>query len=326
MEQEIINLRQRVSLIKKICEQMAKQEKCLLCQRETTSFCNSHSIPQFVLKNIAENGQVFTNHVFLDFGIKGMTNIKEGINKAGTFRCICRECDGKIFSDYESPALVSSRSYSSKFLAEIAIKNFLMQLSKRFVEKSIYYSSVQQHDISDYMEYLSCESNIALNLLKKRHRIIYQKKLNYRVPMAAQGTFLVYKDLSGRVVNSIYDNSASLYPIHLCIFPLCNESVILLFINKNAEPAYSGFIKTFDRLRDMEKLHYVLYLAVKYTENLFLSPTISPDILKNQNLQMLAKEVYGVPLLTISPQDRMANSSNIVYSSIPNLLLEKYHL
>ena len=36
----------------------SKSEKCIYCGKETTSFCNSHSIPAFCLRNIAVNGQL----------------------------------------------------------------------------------------------------------------------------------------------------------------------------------------------------------------------------------------------------------------------------
>ena len=36
-----------------------KPEKCILCGKEQTSFCNSHSVPKMVLKNIAKAGLSF---------------------------------------------------------------------------------------------------------------------------------------------------------------------------------------------------------------------------------------------------------------------------
>ncbi len=37
-----------------------KPANCLLCGKEASSFCNSHSIPQFCLKQIALKGKVDT--------------------------------------------------------------------------------------------------------------------------------------------------------------------------------------------------------------------------------------------------------------------------
>lgn len=39
----------------------ATQNKCYLCGNSCTSFCNSHSIPQFVLENLGDNG-IYSNY------------------------------------------------------------------------------------------------------------------------------------------------------------------------------------------------------------------------------------------------------------------------
>ena len=44
--------------INSAASQKAKQETCALCGKPCSSFCNSHSIPQFALRRIAENGKV----------------------------------------------------------------------------------------------------------------------------------------------------------------------------------------------------------------------------------------------------------------------------
>lgn len=44
--------------MRKIQEE-TKPEKCILCGKEQTSFCNSHSVPKMVLKNIAKAGKLY---------------------------------------------------------------------------------------------------------------------------------------------------------------------------------------------------------------------------------------------------------------------------
>ena len=49
----------KISKIKKEANQYTKGTNCALCGKSCTSFCNSHTIPRFVIKNIAKNGKVY---------------------------------------------------------------------------------------------------------------------------------------------------------------------------------------------------------------------------------------------------------------------------
>ena len=51
--------------MRKIQEE-TKPEKCILCGKEQTSFCNSHSVPQMCLRPIADQGKVL--HASLAMG------------------------------------------------------------------------------------------------------------------------------------------------------------------------------------------------------------------------------------------------------------------
>ena len=61
----------------------------------------------------------------------------KGVNEAGTFHLICRECDGKIFQDYEEPLNYEDMP-TIKMLAQIDMKNNLKFISKRLMEKELY--------------------------------------------------------------------------------------------------------------------------------------------------------------------------------------------
>lgn len=77
----------------------AKSDHCLLCGKPMTSFCNSHSVPKFALKSIAENGEVVLASKLMGNEI---SDNKSGVNKSGTFHLICDNCDNSFFQDYES--------------------------------------------------------------------------------------------------------------------------------------------------------------------------------------------------------------------------------
>lgn len=113
--------------------QQAKGTKCFICEKDATSFCNSHSVPQFVLERVAENGKV-------SMSLQGEipTLDKEmGISQAGTFRLICSDCDKHCFSDYEDPKTLLEKP-SERILMEIALKNYVHMISNRRNENALY--------------------------------------------------------------------------------------------------------------------------------------------------------------------------------------------
>lgn len=65
--------------MRKIQEE-TKPEKCILCGKEQTSFCNSHSVPKMVLKNIAKAGKLYHANKLIEIPVvdkeKGISNIK----------------------------------------------------------------------------------------------------------------------------------------------------------------------------------------------------------------------------------------------------------
>lgn len=56
-EKNKIEINKKVSSLIAEATKNAKLECCILCSKPCSSFCNSHSIPQFALKRIAEDGK-----------------------------------------------------------------------------------------------------------------------------------------------------------------------------------------------------------------------------------------------------------------------------
>ena len=78
-------------------------------------------------------------------------------------------------------------------------------------------------------------------------------------------------------------------------------------------------------MEDTNKLHYLVYLIFKHSEDIFFSPLVDDSILCNQNLQFLSKEVYDKTELGILESNEDKNNCKLVnYPNIPNLFLEKY--
>jgi len=130
-----IEINKTMSRIMREAKNRAKPSSCLICGKEQTSFCNSHTVPAFCLRNIEKDGKVCTCNsiVKYPFYIKS----ENGINEAGSFRLICRECDSVVFQEYENPKAYNEKP-SSKILAQIALKNGLKAISKRMDEIKMY--------------------------------------------------------------------------------------------------------------------------------------------------------------------------------------------
>lgn len=135
--QNKIEIRKKISNMLSEARRSAKPQRCILCGRSQSSFCNSHSVPQMFLKEIADNGMLL--HVSAVMGHEfefEFVDLEGGINKSGTFNYICRDCDGTFFQEYENPDNIIAKP-ADKVLAEIAVKNMLLQLYKREVETQL---------------------------------------------------------------------------------------------------------------------------------------------------------------------------------------------
>ncbi|MBS6953978.1 MAG: hypothetical protein KH230_12185 [Enterocloster asparagiformis] len=198
----------------------AKPGECILCGKPQTSFCNSHSVPQLSLKNIAENGKIL--HASALMGME-VVDIEKGVNNSGTFHFICNECDGTFFQDYENEQNLKSPP-TDKMLAEIAVKNLLLQLCKRGQEKEIYrelqeefhtytnledLEGIKALDVRDYTKELQFHKNIADKNIKGGYQVLYWSVLPYKVPIAMQSAISLAKDLEGNEINNIFDMSES---------------------------------------------------------------------------------------------------------------------
>lgn len=131
MVERKIDFRKMLSKTLKESRNSAKLDKCYYCGNDCSSFCNSHSVPAFCLKRIAQSGEVLYLNSLIE---SPLMDVAKGINEAGTFHIICRKCDSTIFSDYETPENYS-KIPTPKMIAQIAMKNNLKFISKRLLEE-----------------------------------------------------------------------------------------------------------------------------------------------------------------------------------------------
>lgn len=334
-----IELKKRMNQITREAAQEAKRDSCLICGKSCTSFCNSHIIPQFILKSIADNGHVLQGiFAFRNFDERVFES-KKGINNTWTFKVICNDCDKKYFADYENERALMAGP-TTRLMAEIALKNSMMQLAKRYHEIELYnklqdgirnkelLDEEQQLDVRDYLfDFKRAEKIIEKNL-KSGYVLLFYHVLNYVTPIAMQGPISVHRDIDGEIVNNVndYDHNIKIQSLHVGIFPLKSSTVILAFYHKD-DRNYVKFHKKFNRMNLREKLQYLIYLIFKYCEHYAISPNISKNILNNKILSQLVLEHNDYPQhFMLSDELFLMDKPLVNWREIPNVLDEQFKL
>lgn len=320
----------------------AKKDNCMYCNEEKSSFCNSHSVPAFCLKNIATDGSLYYSNTLIDVAL---LDSEKGVKNAGTFQLICRGCDSKIFQEYEDPSNYDKEP-TPRMIAQIAMKNYLKQISKRLNEYALfdiayeinplaggmakYMHRIQEMDLLEYKNGFEKAKRLSKKDWKGEYYQFYYEKLDYVVPLAFQGSISLVVDLDGTIVNNIYneDINYKIQDLHICIFPLKESTVVTMFIDSNNK-RYCNFYKKFNKLTHEDKLALVNYMIFLYSEDVFLSKNIPEHILKNDKLIEVAKQ-SSMAFLSTPFVDTIEESKKVYDLSkrneIPNLLSEEYKL
>lgn len=320
----------------------AKGTSCYYCGKSTSSFCNSHSIPAFCLRNIATNGQVLTPNVMIDFPL---LDTEKGVNKAGTFQIICRECDSSIFSDYENPENYTTLP-TPTMIAQIALKNALRAIAKRKLEIEFFNAGYKKFrknkeffDLKngvnelDLAEYTSDFNRAKKAIEKKRtddYRLCFFEILNYVAPIAFQGEIALVFDFDGNIINNVYNPTPEykVKNIHLCVFPLETHTAIIMFVDSENN-RYRKFVKQFNKFTLDDKLAALTFIMFTYSEDVFFSKGIQEIVANDPALcaaSRSSQDVYSShydvdPYEVIKPNYDLEKRR-----SIPNLLSEKYKL
>lgn len=332
----------RLNKIQAKARQEAKLNYCYYCKKEVSSFCNSHSVPQFCLRRIAVDGKLYYENTLIDLPFM---NCEQGVNEAGTFRLICKECDSKIFQKYEDPTVYQAKP-TGQMLAQIAMKDYLQMIYKRLHEEALYrlmgtelgapasYVDYNREIISlDLSEYNSSFSRAQIGSLGKHsdwYYLCYYKKLNYTVPTAFQGGVVMVCDLEDDVINDIYNINPNYHTkeIHIAVFPLEQASIIMLFIDAR-DKRYRKFYKQLNKLPLEEQLSTINYIIFSYSENVFISKSIDKNILTDK---LFVATCQKSCIATSSyPFGNALNAAVAEFSlskrnEIPNLLSKEFRL
>ena len=110
--------------------------------------------------------------------------------------------------------------------------------------------------------------------------------------------------------------------IHICVFPLEKESVIMIFYHKD-DTNYKAFERQFNKLNIEDKLRLISFIIFNYSEDFFVSKNAN-DSLKNNpllyvtmenNCNILADDIDDLKKQEIQKAHELQN-----YKDFPNLL------
>jgi len=317
----------------------SKVDTCVLCGSKMTSACNSHVVPQFILKEIAEEGHVSYGHALHSFDVGGVKKIT-GINDAYTFRLICRKCDGKYFKHYENPGNlvnfdVLPENDKKIMLCEMALKTHLSHLNMKY-RKLVMLDMVNQGkvaemerkgelvlaerlDINEHLDYIRRLKKI-MKSNKNPFVIFYNAVLNYQTKIATQTIINFNYDLEG---NQIFDpylvetNNQCRY-FYLMILPYKGKTRVIFFIEKSNVTNVQPIIDGFNNLSDEEKLHFLFISLVIHDQQFYMSPSFANNIFE--------KDKAIVKLYTNTDKSISCQSKIKDFRNYNNYLLKEYNL
>lgn len=319
----------------------AKGSKCFICKNKCDSFCNSHSVPQFCLRKIADKGKVLQSGLQEEFPLLGDDT---GVKKAGIFFLICHNCDNTKFQEYENPQSYNQQ-ISQTLLAQIAMKNTLQLISKRKIEYQLYkileekdsviaQEITQQQlkviplDLDGYTEEFRYSKVAAEKHKNDRFELFFYQKLNYTIPIAAQAEIILLCGLDGKIINDVYNITPSykMQSIHIVAFPLENESVVICFRDVRNK-RYDQFIQQFSRLSLDTRLSIVNYIFFQYSENVFISPKLKSTVLQNRaflDVCQTSMNIWSTKNIHTCTKDIAEQFDLKQAIKIPNLLSSQY--
>lgn len=279
---KLIEVKKRFSKFQSIVNPIEDDKVCELCGSKVTSYCKSHTIPQFILKQVSNNGHLSTGQSMLDIPILKKSY---GVGEALVFKCICDDCDNTKFQSYENPDKYSSK-LSDDMIKQIALKNNL-----RMYDKSInVYNTFKKIHEEIPTPYINAKITVAKLDMQDYHNTIKRHEktkfytiddfiLPYMALIAFQGILNMLVDLDGILINDLYNLNPNyrIQGLHVMVFPNNGYTHITLFI-RDGDTRYRGFYKKFRRLNLEEKLYALNYMILLYSEDWVLNPSFAMKI------------------------------------------------
>lgn len=313
MRRHEIEQNKEISMLFKDVLNMSKSSHCYICSKKLVSHCNSHVVPRFILKEIADNGMIDYSQSIVKNASK-IVRTRDGINNSHTFFMLCENCDNVFFKDYENDRWLFefdkySSSQQNKILSEIAIKSHLSHI---FMKKNMFNLKISVYprmkefieqnkekscDLADIKEH-ECYITELKRIRKKSKscfNILYYRVLNYKIGIATQTIFAYLYDLEG---NLQFNPNSPIIKLnryfYLCAFPYKGKTIILFFIEKQNEKNVENIIKQFNNLTEGEKLHFLFISLIAFDEQFHISPSLGNLIRKDKKICKFFVETDGV--------------------------------
>ena len=341
--EQIIDFKKYLSKIIKDAHNNSRHQKCLICEKEG-GFCNSHTIPQFCLKNIAWDGKLNSFNTLVD---TALLPCDSGVNSAGTFHIICRQCDGTVFQDYENPNSYES-DITPKMLNQIVLKNSLRDIYKHETELEIldillefarhnnpigaiiYGAMFEAQKIArkvDIQECYTIFNRAKDNLFSKKEwlKVISYDKLDYVVPIAYQGMVALITGVNSEIINDQfnYNKDYEVEYLQLAILPLKKSSIVVLF-HDDAYKRHSKFDEYMKHSSTAERLNIVNRIVFLYTEDYYLSKNLSMEVVDQLKTPAKIMQDY----VSMNPKRSQKNAVKDFDlrrdTGLPNILLKEY--
>ncbi|EKE03365.1 MAG: hypothetical protein ACD_20C00212G0006 [uncultured bacterium] len=355
-DEDKIDFNKFYSNIKKKINANKTIKKCELCGTENIKFCNSHTIPQFVLENISKNGYLYNSQAL---NITPLIKEENGLKSTQIFHSICTSCDNTLFQDYENNSNYN-KAPTQIMLKQIALKNYLFHKYKlqndialMIEAKNIGDEMPEEAPTSLKVHYKNEQCGID-NLLKARKldlfhnsdelkkvykslnnreelfKLCYFQKLEYTVPIALQGNSVIYYGFNNRQLNHPFaKNNKGLVDLHIGIFPFDNFSIVIIFSYKNSDK-YNHFFDNLLRYNLSTQLSIINFIIFAYFEDIFLNKNLEKNILNDNNLQVLSQMQTDIVIkLPIYTDTKNVKDKNILKKQIAiykeNFNLDKHY-
>lgn len=346
-EEELNEVRKAINDNISTARRTSRHDKCLLCGK-TGGFCNSHTIPRFCLENIAWNGKVDAIAALLNTAI--LKN-DSGVNNAGTFHLICRDCDSRVFRSYEDPEAYANTP-TEEMLNQMALKNSLRDIYKHEIELELYVQTktmlakkepilspvleamlaparhAREMDIKECYEVFCCAKRFIENS-KPWIELASFDLLDYITPVAYQGMIALATGVNGEVINNRFttDDNYRIVYLHLAILPLQESTAIITFADQNDKriKQFTHFLQSSPADERLRILNCILFM---YTEDYFLSKQLTEKTTKS--LERIAQMMQDSG--TVKGYEEQALAREIKdYDlrrdiAIPNLLTKEYEV
>lgn len=299
-KEKLIGFRKAMSSFNKTASEEAKPGFCLICGEEMPTYCDSHTIPQYCLREIAVEGKLLTTAAIMG---GNLIDAEVGINKAAIFKQVCRRCDTEFFKQYETPSNLLSKP-SSQMMGQIAAKNLLREIAKaRFelgLKNALGQRSTAEFDAMTRVRAMDAQEDekafkIALRVggtasESKAYHLIYHTVLPYTAPFAFQQMISPVADFEGGMINNSFNPNQSyrMEPMHICVLPSKGNTVVMAFRSEKAK-RYRAFERQLNSLSENDQLQAFVKLIFAYSEDVFISKTISDHIIHDQHLAQLAR-------------------------------------